>query len=79
MAQGPFEQVGGLQKFLERPLEVMKAFHFSTFKDQACAFAVGADSLVRKQTQKNKSICSNKKAGHKGNILNYVNQKSSKT
>jgi len=32
MAQGPFEQVGGLEKVLEKPLEVVEAFHFSTFK-----------------------------------------------
>lgn len=33
----------------------------------------------KKQTQKNKSISSNTKAGHKGNIFNYVNQKPNKT
>lgn len=48
MAQGPFEQVGGLQALLEKPLKAIKVFHFSTFKDQVCAFAVGPDSLVQK-------------------------------
>lgn len=69
MAQGPFEQVGGLQALLEKPLKVIKAFHFSTFKDQACAFALGPDSLVKKRLRKIKVFVQTRKLGTKGMFL----------
>lgn len=70
MAQGPFEQVGGLQALLEKPLKAIKVFHFSTFKDQVCAFAVGPDSLVQKNTlRKIEVFVQTRKLDTKGTFL----------
>lgn len=71
MAQGPFEQVGGLQALLEKPLKVIKAFHSSTFKDQVCAFAAGPDSLVKKKNRlrKIKVFLQTRKLDTKGTFL----------